>query len=224
MTLRKRERFGENQEYGEMVNLMMRKNKKINIKETTINGTKIKGIINDKIIAFDFNVDLLKTQVLFEICKALDLNNIYIDIYGVDVIKCDFSEKLLEYNNALTISRMIKTANSFSIKATIDDIPSIVKVLSEFQFDELNVWDAYTDWEQYLKNKEIFYQGPIFKLISKLKDSEPEPEADLKQDSESGVYINYNRTEGNQVEMYFDPNNNVERIRSKLVEIIRDCK
>ena len=162
---------------------------------------KIKLRMNDKIIAFDFNVKLLKNNMLYEIIKAFDLHGIYIDVFFVEARRSDFSKELIEKCNKLTIATLSER-NSFAIKATIDYVQLIVEVLSDVSFGELNIWDAYTDWEQYLKDKVPF--NP-----SKNQSS-----------SESKCYLNFNPLEGNKVEVYCSPNYNAKSIHEKLVDII----
>lgn len=162
--------------------------------------SKIKMTVKDRIIAFDFKVDLLKSDILYEICKALNLSDLYIDIFGINIRNNGFAEKLTEKNRHILISK-IKYENDLAIKAKVDDIAIILDVLSDFSFDEMNIWDVYTEWEQYLKDKNTY--NPIPKT------------------SEAKVYLNYNRFEGNRVELYLDKNFHAEEILRKLNELVK---
>jgi hypothetical protein len=161
---------------------------------------KVKIIENEKIIAFDFNAAILKDNILFEICKELALTDIYVDIFGVHSSKYNFSKELVKKNGAFTLSSIDKFG-SYAIKAKISDIPTIVEVLSVFDFNDLNIWDVYTDWDQYLIDKKIY------KPISII--------------SEAKVYLNYNPLEKHKVELYLDKSYNAKKIYQKIDKLVK---
>jgi hypothetical protein len=164
--------------------------------------TKIRVKKNQNIIGVDFRADLLKDNLLFEICKLFDLENIYVDIFGANGDK--LIEKLLEKDMTLIVFQADRS-NGVAIKVTIERIPLIIKVLSECYFDEMNIWDCYTEWEQYLKDKE-YRKIPVF------------GSAIIKYDGK--FYLNYNKMDGQKIEIICDKRYSSEIIHQKLKELV----
>ena len=162
---------------------------------------KIKVTVNDKVIALEFKVNILEGNILSEICKELELSEVYIDVFNVDTNKTNFAQNLIGKNNTLKIAPIGQ--GGYAIKATSSDISTLIECLPKSYCCELNVWNVYTDWEQYLKDK------ATYKSVSK-----------TATESETKVYLNYNQLEGNTVELYLDTNYNAEKVHRKLSEII----
>ena len=58
--------------------------------------SKIKVSKNKKIVAFDFYSNLLDNDKLCNLCKLFNLQDIYMDIYTVDIRKKNFYQILLD--------------------------------------------------------------------------------------------------------------------------------
>lgn len=168
--------------------------------------SKIKVIKNGQVTAVDFKTDLTKGNLLFEICRLFELDNIFIDVFGVSSRSENFVEKLLKSNASMMISQIDESC-SFSIKTEIKSIPMILEVLDHIHFDEINIWDCYTDWENYLKIKNM--KMPFFTVKP------------LNVKNDSKFYLNYNPLEGQKVEIICDIDYYTQDIADKIQSLIR---
>ena len=80
-----------------------------------------------------------------------------------------------------------------------------MEIISEFTFEDLNIWDAYNNWEDYLKDKSDS-KIPVFKLFNK--------------EDQSNFYLNYNPKEGNKTEIYCNPDYYSQELVQRLEEIV----
>lgn len=167
---------------------------------------KIKTIENDEINVYSFKLNLLKDDNLYKICRVLNLNTVYIDIFGIGKRSLELSKKLSLRNNGLMLY-MIDNSGGLAIKSSISDLPIIVETLIDYEFDELNIWDVYTNWEKYLLDKK---HNPIY--FSKTP----------KLNNNNKIYLNYNIHAGKKVELFIDRSCNIERINEGLYNTIID--
>ena len=115
---------------------------------------KIKIQKNNDIIAFDFYSKLLINNRLSNLCKVFLLEDLYMSIYMIDSRKGDLYKTLIDKKLISQISYVSKKhLQDIHIKLTINELPTITQLLSNFDFDELLIWDCYTDWDTYLKNE-----------------------------------------------------------------------
>ena len=165
---------------------------------------KIKIKTNKNVIEMDFKANPLNNNLLFDICNLFDLENIYIDIFGVNGRKYNFSDKLLERKASVIVLKI--NSNDLTIKATVKEIPMIIEVLTEFDFDDLNIWDCYTDLEQYIKDKKPC-KIPLFKPV------------ELKIDSK--FYLNFSPIEGQKVEIICDLSYDKQGLFEKITALVK---
>ena len=126
---------------------------------------KIKYDVYNTAVVYSFHKDMLKNNLLlYELCKIFALSNVYIDIYSVDNHKKNFCELLeTRCKNVLFATSGIQRCQDIHLKVSINEISSIAEILRDFYFEDINIWDCYTEWEQYLKDKNTYYSIPIFK-------------------------------------------------------------
>lgn len=164
---------------------------------------KIKFKANEMVATYSFHKDILKNNTLYELCKIFELSNLYIDIYSVDNRKNDLCELLRQKcENILLVASGTQRCQDIHIKATIDEITNISETLKEFYFEDMNIWNCYTEWEQYLKDKNI-YRVPIFK------------KTEIKINSL--FYLNYKE---NQVEIICEPSYDYNNLKEKLNKLL----
>lgn len=166
---------------------------------------KVKAIKNDKVIAFDFYANLLEHDKMYKLCELFSLNEIYVDIYGASNRINSFTATLLEKNTDIFVAQ-IDNSYGIAIKATIKNIPMIAEILSGFDFDEMNIWDCYTGWEQYLKDKST--KMPFFTIKP------------IKVESDSKFYLNYNLIEGQKVEIICDTVYDDQELFAKIQNLV----
>lgn len=162
---------------------------------------KVKITKNNKVIAFDFDGNLLKQDRMYRLCEIFALDEIYIDIYGARSRKEDFTKKLLD--KASLCVAPIDNTYGLAIKATIKDIPTISAVLSEFDFDDMNIWDCYTGWEKYLEDKAT--KSPFFTFKK------------LNVEIDNKFYLNYKES---KVEIICDLIYDKKELVAKITDLI----
>ena len=169
---------------------------------------KIKVKKNDKVIAIDFCANLLKDNKLYKLCKEFNLVEIYLEIYSIDIRYKNFYELLLATNkNYITNFTEKSGVQDIFIKTTVDESLSIMKLLSEFVFEGLTIWDCYTNWENYLEDKTT--KIPFFTIKrGEFKDN-------------SNFYLNFNAYEGQKVEIICDLIYNKQGLFERLNELVK---
>lgn len=168
---------------------------------------KIKIQKNNDIIAFDFYSKLLINNRLSNLCKVFLLEDLYMSIYMIDSRKGDLYKTLIDKKLISQISYVSKKhLQDIHIKLTINELPTITQLLSNFDFDELLIWDCYTDWDTYLKNETSV--PPFFTIKS----------TNIKV--ENKFFLNYNLVESDKVEIVCDVRYGNKKLENKLSELI----
>lgn len=169
--------------------------------------SKIKVSKNKKIVAFDFYSNLLDNDKLCNLCKLFNLQDIYMDIYTVDIRKKNFYQILLDKKICEKIFYVpYKHLQDIHIKITIDKLPEISQLLSRFEFEEFTIWDCYTSWEKYLNDKTA--KTPFFTFKLKINESD------------SKFYLNYKESEISIIcDLIYD-NQNMLKELSALINTI----
>ena len=168
---------------------------------------KLKVQKNTNVIAFDFCADLLAFDRLYNICCIFNLKEVYMDIYSAYNQKSDLNKIIVD---SKLVSRIFcvrrKYLQDIHIKLTINELPTITQLLSNFDFDELQIWDCYTDWDTYLKNETSV--PPFFTIKS----------TNIKV--ENKFFLNYNLVESDKVEIVCDVRYGNKKLENKLSELI----
>lgn len=170
---------------------------------------KIKIKKNDKVLAIDFYANLLKEDILYKLCREFNLEEIYIEISSIDARRKNFLDSLLAINrNYLTnLTEKCGMQNIF-IKTKVDkSLKILINLLSEFVFEDLTIWDCYTNWEKYLEDTTT--KAPFFTIKrSEFKDN-------------SNFYLNFNSYEGQKVEIICDLIYNKQDLFERLTDLIK---
>ncbi len=126
---------------------------------------KIKHKVNKLVDTYSFRKDILKNNTLYELCKIFDLSNIYMDVYSIDNGKSNVCELLRQRcENILLSSSGNQRCLDIHLKISINDVSNVAEILRDFYFEDINIWNCNTDWEQHLKDM-YDYSIPIFKKI-----------------------------------------------------------
>ncbi len=169
---------------------------------------KIKVKKNDKVLAIDFYANLLKDNILYKLCKEFNLTEIYIEIYSIDTRHKNFYESLLAINkNYLTYFAEKSGVQDIFIKTTVVELSKIMDLLSEFVFEDLIIWNCYTNWRKYLEDKTT--KVPYFTI----------KRGEFKDDS--NFYLNFNPYEGQKVEIICDLIYNKQELFERLTELVK---
>ena len=115
---------------------------------------KIKYRVNKTVVSYSFHKDILKNNTLYKICKMFDLSNVFMDIYSIDNCKsnfCTFLEEKCE--NILLATSGNQRCQNVYLRVSINEISNISEILKDFYFEDISIWDCYTEWEQYLRDK-----------------------------------------------------------------------
>ena len=170
---------------------------------------RIKVQKNTNVITFDFYSDLLTLDRLYNICCVFNLNEIYLDIYSAYNHKKDLNELIA---NSKLVSRIFcvqrKHLQDIHMKLTVEDLPVVVQLLADFNFEGLNIWDCYDIWENYIKNI-----------------SEPIPFFNFKHNKvqvKSGFYLDYIPDEGQRVTIICDIKYYNQDIQRRLTACIKN--
>lgn len=155
----------------------------------------IKRVINEKITAFDFYLDITKSNLLSCLCTECNLAEIFIEIYTVEKNKMNFSKMLLQLGLNIVSIPYKNGSQDVAIKMNTSQLPMFVSKLSEYDFEELTVCSADERWEQHLFLKSA--RGRI------------------AVENESDLYLCYNHAE-KTVELYLNPRYDVEKIEQLI--------
>lgn len=119
---------------------------------------RIKQILNDKVNCFDFYFDLSKEDYLQEILTIFKLKEVYLCFYGVDNnFNLSSLSKFCEVSLFQDISTN-KRVKDVAIKICVSEITKVFSFIHD-DFDELDVWDCYSDWGSFIIAQTKF---PIF--------------------------------------------------------------
>lgn len=106
---------------------------------------RIKQIKNDKINSFEFSYDLSKGDYLKKILELYQIDEIYICIYGLGDKKIfDNIQTKIEIKKFSLLSSC-KSLQNFVLNISLDEISNLLSIIDN-SFDELVVWDPYTNW------------------------------------------------------------------------------
>ena len=147
---------------------------------------RIKQIKNDKINSFEFSYDLSKGDYLKKILELYMIDEIYICIYGLSgkMILDNIQTKIHIKKHALLPS--FKSSQNLVLNINLDEMSNLFSIINN-AFDELVIWNPYTNWENFIKSL-----------------NEPEPfltfcKSDIKDDTE--FYLNFRASDFNNVEI-----------------------
>ena len=107
-------------------------------------------MLNGEMSTFAFSTDLLNCELLCKLCTECELSVIFFDVYSVDAKQRDLFEELTN----LAVDKVLIQYNTgfqdVAIKTISSNLPSIIKIISGYSFDEFTIWDAKERWEQFL--------------------------------------------------------------------------
>lgn len=126
---------------------------------------KINYKANKMVAVYSFHKDILKNNTLYELCKIFELSNVFIDVYSIENRKNNFCELIKSRcKNILLAVSGNRECQNIHLNASINEISSISLILKDFYFEDINIWDCYTEWEQFLKDKND-YSISVFKKV-----------------------------------------------------------
>mgnify|MGYP000650884827 CR=1 FL=1 len=146
---------------------------------------RIKQIKNDKINSFEFSYDLSKGDYLKKILELYLIDEVYICIYGLGDKKIfDKIQTKIEIKKFSLLSSC-KSLQNFVLNISLDEISNLLSIIDN-SFDELVVWDPYTNWGDFIKS----FNEPPFLTFSK---------ASKKDDTD--FYLIFKKSDFNNVEI-----------------------
>lgn len=110
----------------------------------------IKKISNEKIVAFDFLADLLKSEFLYNLCMECNLSNIFIEIYAVDSSIKNLYQELVDSKYDAVVIPYKNKYQDVAIRTSLSKLSVFIKIISGYNFDEITIWDGNERWEQHL--------------------------------------------------------------------------
>lgn len=155
----------------------------------------MKTVVNDKGMAFDFYLDITKSDLLPSLCRECGFIEIFVEIYSVENNKGNIVNELLQMGFNVVFILYKHGSYDIAIKMIGDRLTELFSLLTGHDFDEITLWDAYVSWEQHLFS------------MSARKTFIMEEDSDL--------YLCYNHAES-KVEMYLKPHHSVERIKKMI--------
>ena len=168
---------------------------------------KIKQIKNDKINSFEFSYDLSKGDYFKKILELYLIDEMYLCLYGLSDKKIfDNSQTKIKIKR-LSLLSSCKSSQNFVLNISVDEISNLLSIIDN-NFDELVVWDPYTNWEDFIKT--------LNKPVPFLSFSQ----ASVKDDTH--FYLNFNKSNFYNVEIISDLSfNNSKKIkREDLMSIL----
>lgn len=156
---------------------------------------EIKKIVNEKVIAFDFHLDITKCTLLSCLCTECRLEELFIDIYTVEKNEISISQRLLQMGFNIVNILYKNGTQDVAIKMNTRELPVFLSTLTAYDFEEITVWSADERWEQHLF----------------LKSANPKKYVE----HENNLYLCYNYSE-KKVELYLNPNYDSEKINSLI--------
>lgn len=152
---------------------------------------KIKFQNKGNIITIDFYTDLLQENKLYKFCNLFNFKFLYLNIFMVNINKGDLYKTLIEKKIASEIFCVSRNnLQDIYLKVTTNNLGKIVPLLKSYDFDEIEVWDCYVNWELHLKD---FTKPSSFFTIKKSKDK-----------SKSKFFLDFNLVENNKVQVICD--------------------
>lgn len=155
----------------------------------------IKKVVNKKVIAFDFNLDITKSNLLSCLCTECCLEELFIEIYTVEKNEISISQRLLQMGFNIVNIPYKNGTQDVAIKMNTCELPVLLSTLSEYDFEEVTVWSADERWEQHLFLKSANQKNYV--------------------ENENNLYLCYNYSE-KKVELYLNPNYDFEKINSLI--------
>ena len=96
------------------------------------------------------------------------------------------------------------------MKLDINNLANLLQLLAEFYFEEINIWDCYESWENYIEDKKdsaSFFTFKSNKIINnKLNNNK--------------FYLNYLPDEGNKVTIICDLAYKTQDLQRKLAACV----
>lgn len=147
---------------------------------------RIKQIKNDKINSFEFSYDLSKGDCLTNILELYLIDEIYICIYGL-------SDKMIFGNRQTKIQMKefallpsFKSSQNLALNISIDEMSNLLSIINN-SFDELVLWNPYTNWQNFVKSVNEHKPYLTFGKTTEIDDTD--------------FYLNYSASDFNNVEI-----------------------
>ena len=169
---------------------------------------KLKINNNKHVLSFEFHTDLLAFDRLYNICRLFEFEDIYMDIYSICNREKDLYNNLSD--NKLTSQVFCARRKHFEdihIKLSLNCLPQLLQILADYEFEEINVWDCYDSWENYIEDKKNI--APFITLKSD------------KVISNNKFYLNYVPDEGGKVTIICDLSYKNEDLQNQLAKYIK---
>lgn len=166
---------------------------------------KLKVKKNKNVISFDFYTDLLALDRLYNICLLFNLENIYMSIYSIYNQKKDLYKIVVDNKLASQINiTHRKHLQDIHIKLSVNNLPILIQLFADFDFEELNIWNCYDSWENYIEDIKStpFFTFKLNKIIN------------------NKFYLDYLKYEENKVSIICDLTYESKGLQEKLISII----
>lgn len=160
---------------------------------------EIRKIVNDKVIAFNFNFDIINSNLLLCICTECHLEKLFIEVYTVEKKEISVSQKLLQMGFNIVNIPYKNGTQDVAINMNACELPVFFSMISEYDFEEITIWSANERWEQHL-----FLKSANSKIYI---------------ENENDLYLYYNYLE-KKVELYLNPNYDADKISSLIQQDI----
>lgn len=151
----------------------------------------IKKVVNEKVISFDFCMDITKSNLLSCLCAECHIRKLFIEIYTVEKKETSISHKLSAIGFDTVYIPYRKGFQDVAIRMNASELPLFFSALSEYDFDEMTVWSANERWEQHL-----FLKSATQKICV---------------ETENDLYLCYNHSE-KRLELYLNPIYDTEKV------------
>lgn len=113
---------------------------------------EIKQIINSKVNSFVFSKDISSGDFLKEILKLFHIEEVYVCFYSYKCLPLEMLETISAYKLWEIKIPTKEYQESLIVKIIPENFNLLIKQLSEFEYNELIVWNCYTDWENFCKD------------------------------------------------------------------------
>lgn len=155
----------------------------------------VKKVTNEKVIAYDFCLDLTKSSFLFQLCTECGFEVMFIEVYTLDKRKTSILDMLAQMDISMVSIPYKHGFCDVAIKTDVGNLPTLLETLADFSFEEITVWNCYERWEQHL-----FLRSARRSIVV---------------EKESDLYLCYNHAE-KIAELYLDPHYDVERVEQLI--------
>lgn len=147
---------------------------------------EIKQIKNNKVNSFEFYYDLSKGEYLKKLLEVYFVDEIYMVIYGITSKIVSDGSQIKLCTKEFFVLPTGKDLQTYVLKTNIDKISEVFAMLGD-NFDEIVVWNVYTNWESFVKG--------VNKKLSIFDFSR----IDMQDDT--NFYLDFRKSEFNHVEI-----------------------